>query len=142
MNNVVRFVLYKDFLEYYSKKICPTFCEIDVCLKVGDVVELDKVALLLEISKCEIRDIMEAHNMSAITKENFLKIMLAGTSYICQLFKREMECGCPVLYTPWQVAYIYNLDAYIVSDIFEFLEVEEVTAGALPDVFGMIQLQG
>jgi hypothetical protein len=141
MTNAAYYIPYKSFLEYYSKKICPAFCEIDVCLKADDIISIENAAYLLEVSNTEVKNIMTAHNMSEITKTNFLEIMLVGTSYLCQIFKREIECGSPVSYTPWQVAYIYNLDAYIVNDIFRKLHIELVSTNALPKVFEMIQLQ-
>ena len=140
MTNAVHYISYSNFLEYYSKKICPSFCEIDTCLKTAGTVPIVKAATLLEISPSEIQDIMISQGINEITKEDFLKIMLLGSSYLCQLFKREMECGCPTLYSPWQVSYIYNLDAYIVSEIFNTLGIEVATAKTLPDIFGFIQL--
>ena len=134
-------VCFENFLEFYSKRISPQFCDIDIYLKSGEDMEPTIVARLLSITEQELYNIMISKNIDFITKENFLKIMLAGSSYICQLYRREVECNCPNSYTAEQISYIYSLDQQTIETICNQMGYGTyISPYLLKDIFSRIQL--
>lgn len=138
MNNITHFICFKSFFDYYSSKISPKFCDIDIYLRSGEEMNLEDVSDLLSISENELKNIMNEKNIYFIDKGNFLEIMLLGSSYICQLYRREVECGSPILYTPEQISYIFDLDIYIILQICKELDIKEASSIILPKIFSKI----
>ena len=135
MINVSNFTTYTSFLEYYSKKICPALREIDISLKYGSNIDVSTTSQLLHISEEEVHTIIKKLSIKNISKENFLKIMFNGTSFICSLYKREIECGCPKYYTPSQLSYIYCLDTLALQMIYNDLNIQVANTEILPTIF-------
>lgn len=131
----------KNFWEFYKKEIFPKIQEIDIFLKsIDEPIRIETAAKALSISENEIRNIMKQKNLSEINKPNFILIMENGTSNICQLFKREVECGSPFVYTRENISYIYNLSIETVNTACDSLGIKEATAYTLPLLFSQINL--
>lgn len=132
---------HKTFLETYEKEIAPKIIEIDILLKTSENhLSISETAKTLHISEKEVSKIMKDENIEQIDKPAFFKIMLKGSSYICQLYKREINCGSPLFYTSKDVSYIYNIDKDIVNSAFDFLGVKQVTSKTLFAIFSQITL--
>ncbi len=121
-------------LDIYNKKIIPKIKEIDLFLKTNKVLDIEKTANILEISSDELLKILKTLNIKTIDENNFLKIMINGSSFICKLLRREIECGSPYFYTPKDLSYIYQLDYDKVFDAFNFLELKTITTSQIPSI--------
>ena len=136
MNN---FQSERSFLDEYRENIIPRLQAIDVLLKSNDYpLSVSQTSKTLEISNDEVFSIMGQLNFSSIDERGFLMIMRNGSSRICNLFKRELDCGSPVFYKPEQIAYIYGLDETQVFDICCGLNISEVNADLLMEIFSKI----
>lgn len=129
----------QEISEIYFNKIMPKIKEIDIVLKEKKVISFKDTAKLLDIEETELLQIMKRINIKKIEPHNFLNLMLNGSSFICQILKREIECGSPYFYSPEEIAYIYNLDKSKVLKAFEFLDMEFVTTNQIPTI--LIQIK-
>ncbi|MDE6357647.1 MAG: hypothetical protein K2L15_03550 [Eubacteriales bacterium] len=120
--------------DIYFNEIMPKIKEIDTILKERKTILFEDAAKLLEIEETELLEIMRKINIKKIKPENFLLVMLNGSSFICQILKREIECGSPYFYSPKEISYIYNLDEKKVLNAFEFLDMEFVTTNQIPTI--------
>ena len=127
------------YLHTYIARITPKLQEIDLYIKSsGDVLNPARVANLLELSEEEVAEIALANNITKISRQNFFDIMALGSSFICGLYRREIECGSPYVYTRSDIAYIYQIDIDQINSICDALGVHEVTAYTLPDLLAQI----
>lgn len=131
--------LKEDIASTYFNKIMPKIKEIDISLKEKRIISFKETINLLDLKEQELLKIIKELNITKINKKNFIKIMLKGESFICQIFKRELECGSPSLYSPKDISYIYNLEEYKVFKAFEFLELEFITTNQIPTI--LIQIK-
>lgn len=132
---------FKTYLDYYYHKVTPSLEDIDIYLRSGeDSFPVTEVSRLLYITPNELAHIMDEKQVTFINKENFFEIMRHGSSDICQLYHREVERRSPFIYTPADIAYIYQLDEGVVGEICRGLGFEQVTSSLLPMVFGKISL--
>lgn len=122
----------------YNLKIVPKIKEIDIFLKETEKIQLSDVANILEITQDELDNILSILNITEITEKNFLQIMINGSSLICKILKREIECGSPFFYSPKDISYIYNLSQNEVEKAFEFLNLKKVITSQIPAI--LIQL--
>lgn len=120
--------------DIYFNEIMPKIKEIDTILKERKTICFEDAAKLLEIEETELLEIMRKINIKKIKPENFLSVMLNGSSFICQILKREIECGSPYFYSPKEISYIYNLDENKVLNAFAFLDIEFVTTNQIPTI--------
>ena len=129
------------FLEMYQEKIAPVFKKIDLMLKTsGGFLTETQVSEALNISADEINQIMAEKKLCCLNIESFLTVMELGSSYICNIYKRELECGSPYVYSPENIAYIYGIDISAVCEACVSLGVKEITAYTLPDVMAQITI--
>ena len=135
MGNLTYFVRYENFLDFYNKHIYSNLCEIDILIKSKGPIYIEDVSNLLNLEEGEVNKIMAMEKIDTFNRENFFKIMALGSSYICKLYSREINCGSPFTYTPSQIAYIYELDLSAVLDVCFKLNIQEVTSLTLPSIF-------
>ena len=127
------------YLHTYIAKIAPKLQEIDLYIKSSDdILNPVHVAKLLELSEDEIAEISRRKNISQISRRNFFDIMVMGSSFICGLYRREIECGSPYIYTRNDIAYIYQIDIEQINSICDALGIREVTAYTLPELLAQI----
>ncbi len=101
----------KTFMDQYKKQIEPQINAIDLFLKTETPpYSPKKSAQILHISNQELEHIMAEEGISVITHQSFFQIMKKGSSSICRMFARELECGIPRFYSVENISYIYNLD--------------------------------
>lgn len=131
----------KSFLDVYQNEIAPKLRQIDLTIKTLDKpLSRPAVCKLLGISRHELNDIMEQNKINQIDKLSFFTVMQNGTSEICKLFRREIECGSPYTYEREKIAYIYNLKADDVNSACEKLGIIEATPFTLPVLFSQIPI--
>ena len=127
------------FWEEYQTHIKPTIAEIDIFLRCAEYpLNIAEVACVLELDEMEIVSIMTKSGLHIIDRAAFMHIMAAGSSEICGLYRREVEAGSPLTYTPAQLSYIYNLDIDDVKNACKKLQIKEATAFTMPLIFANI----
>lgn len=129
------------YLHTYIAKITPKLQEIDLYIKMSDECEAlnpSHVANLLELTEDEVADIIRVKKISQISTSNFFDIMAMGSSFICGLYRREVECGSPHIYTRSDIAYIYDIDIDQLNATCDALNIHEVTAYSIPDLLAQI----
>lgn len=127
------------YLDTYLGKIMPKLQEIDVYVKSEEgYFDTEHVADMLELNESEVLEIMSANNIRRIGKRDFFKIMQEGSSWICGLYRRELECGSPLIYTRKNIAYIYRIDIDRLNSVCDFLGISEVTSYTLPHLLAQI----
>ena len=129
------------YLELYERDISPQLRNIDLLLKCseGEISEKD-TADALHISVEDIQEIKKNLDIQAIDKNNFTEIMTHGTSPICQLLKRELDCNSPYIYSAEDMSYIYGIKPEIVTAACKSLNMSQITAYTLPKVFANIYI--
>lgn len=131
----------RNFLEAYKKNIAPKLQQIDINLKTCTYpITVSETSKMLYITEDEVKNIMKSENITEINKLTFFSIMINGSSYICKIFKREVECGSPYFYSSKDISYIYNIDKDMVEDACNFLGITKITSSTLPSIFAQIQL--
>ncbi|MCL1935879.1 MAG: hypothetical protein FWF57_05845 [Defluviitaleaceae bacterium] len=136
----VYYKYFKTFFEFYKMKISPKFGDIDIYLKNEEELDIKEISELLYITEEEIKNLMKLRKIKKINRDNFLEIMINGSSYICQLYRREVECGCPDTYTSNQISYIYDLDNLVVEKIFDKLHLKKINQNMLPEILERISV--
>lgn len=129
---------YKCSLKIYREKLEPKLKEIDIFLKSNDTYSVEETAKILELNEEEVLKLKENLNIKKINTKNFIELMKNGNSFICKLLKKELECGSPLLYTPENIAYIYNLEYTEVKKAFEFLSLEKVNSNQIQLILAQI----
>ena len=132
------FEKYQSYLEYYIDNIKPVLNELDIALKCRSRLKDAEIAKILNLTESEVEEIRKSHNLETINSESVVKIMEEGSSAICRLFQREVEVGSPYTYTKEQLAYIYDIDVDLLSDVCDELNIKEVTWQSMPIVFGSL----
>ena len=128
-----------NYWEYYNSDIRPKLMEIDVFIKsLDEPADISATADILGISQREVMEIMKNLDIKTICRSTFTIIMAHGSSKICKLFSRELECSSPYTYTRQNIAHIYNIDLTTVIDACESLGIKEVTSFTLPLLFSNI----
>ncbi len=125
-------------IDIYNNIIVPKIKELDIFLKTNENMCLNDVSNILEISEKEIKDILIKINQKEINNANFLAIMLNGTSFICKVLKREIECGSPYFYDAKDLSYIYELDYERVLNAYRFLNLDKITVKQIPAILVQI----
>ncbi|WP_317368522.1 hypothetical protein [uncultured Tyzzerella sp.] len=125
-------------IDVYNNIIVPKIKEIDIFLKTSENMSYEEVAYILEISKDELKDILFKVNQNEINRRNFINIMLNGTSFICKMIKREIECGSPYFYNAKDLSYIYDLDYEKVLGAYKFLNLDRITEKQIPAILMQI----
>lgn len=121
-------------IDIYFEKIMPKIKDIDIILKEKRTISFEDTLNLLDIEEEELLEIMKKLKISKIKPKNFINIMINGSSFICKILRREIECGSPYYYSPKHISYIYNLDERKVLKAFAFLELDFVTTSQIPTI--------
>lgn len=116
----------ENLLQLYDTRFAPKFEDIDIYLKSKRPLTVSVISKLLCISQSEVLHIIKNEDIPSINTFTFYTIMKNGSSQICQLFKRELDRGCPYLYSPEDISYIYNVDLNVVKKAFKHLEKNKV----------------
>lgn len=125
----------KTFLDYYQQKIQPQIAEIDIFLRAEEMpYDSEAARRLLQLPKAEWERLTAG--VAYLTKGIFLEIMQQGTSPLCGMFRRAVECNLPKAYTPEEVAYIFALPTESVRQAAGGI----LTDDALPQIFAQISL--
>jgi hypothetical protein len=125
------------YLEAYSRYIAPRLRAIDLLLKSrARKISLGRAAALLDLPEGEVRAFMAREHLRRLDGGALLRLMGAGSSALCGLYRREVECASPYVYSRDQVAYIYGLKPALVHSICDALRIKEVTAFTLPEILG------
>lgn len=132
----------KTYLDHYQETIEPQLKKIDLFIKTQETpYPLDKVAELLQISKNELETIMSEEQITSICNLNFFIVMKKGSSAVCQMFARELNCGTPHLYTIENISYIYNLEISKVVDASQKMGIKFFTSSLKKHLFQLIPHQ-
>ena len=127
------------YLHTYLEKIVPKLQEIDIYIKSAEgCLDMRDVANVLELSESEVLEIICANNIKRIEQRDFFRIMETGSSFICGLYRRELECGSPFIYTRKNIAYIYQIDIDKLDLVCDSLGISEVTSYTLPYLLAQI----
>lgn len=117
-----------NFLEYYNSTICPKLKKLDTTIKSYDTdIDITNLSSLLDISENEINYILKIKNLKTISSGDIITIMLNGSSYLCKIFKKTLNIGCPEYYTAQDLSYIYNLEYDVVKNIFASLNIDKIS---------------
>lgn len=125
-------------LEVYTSKVEPKLKEIDIFLKCNDIHSIEETAKVLDLTEDEVSSLTKYLGIKKINNKNFMLLMQYGSSLICNLLKKELECGSPYFYTAWQISYIYSLDYIKVKDAFDFLSLDKVTSRQIKAILAQI----
>ncbi len=128
----------KPIWDIYISAIKPKIEEIDIKLKEKRELSIKETCEMLEITEEELKDILKRVHIKKIDYKNIFEIMLNANSYICKIFKRELECGTPYFYTPQNIAYIYDIDEKEVVNAFNFLDLKLITTNQIPLILKQI----
>lgn len=82
---------------------------------------LNQLLDIFELEKSYMEEIICFLDKTYIDKDLIFYLILNTNSYISGIIKREMICGSPILYSPNDISYIYDLDFNKVSKAFKFL---------------------
>lgn len=133
----------RTFYDIYIWYITPKLKKIDLVLKTAwRGISHAHAAELLEITDAEVVAIMREEGVESLNKNNFARVMRRGSSEICRYVDREYRRGSPFIYSPEDVAYIYDLDQDDVRQAFEAVGVWEASAQTLPMIFTKIPARG
>ena len=131
----------RTFLEYYQRKIQPQIETIDIFLKTEDPpYNVDAVAEVLKFSSQGMEQLLAEEKVSLITKGVFFRLMQRGTSPLCGMFRRAIDCNLPERYTPEEVAYIFDLPLEDVAQAAEKAGVTSYSDETLPRLFSQIMI--
>lgn len=131
------------FLDFYNKTIAPQLAAIDLLLKTKPgCLNTKKAAALLSISEEEVSAIMAEENIKKLDPHSFFLIMKKGSSEICRLFNRELRSGTPLVYSPADISYIYNIDIDIVFDACKKIGISSFDRITLPILFSQLSCSG
>jgi hypothetical protein len=109
--------------------------EIDLFLKSrARKMSVRKASSLLDIPEDEVRAFLRRENIGHLDGRAFLKIMREGSSLICGMYRRELECESPFVYSREEIAYIYGIALGVVNDICDSLRIKEATKFTLPEI--------
>jgi hypothetical protein len=127
------------FYDEYEAEIAPLLRSIDVFLRTERAASITpaEAARLLGLSPDEVFSLF-GDAPETIDRESFFYLLRSGSNKLCQMLNRELECGCPVIYKPHHVAYIYGLSSDAVARAFHEMSCKEITARVLPALFKRI----
>ena len=129
------------FDKIYLNIIRPKLETLDIFLKENtSPFHVYEVANILEIEPDEVLTLMNTLQITALDANNIFKIILNGSSKICQLISRQWKYTQTSLYTPEMIAEIYMLNIHKVKSAFAELGIELVSDLELLEVFKRIHL--
>lgn len=127
------------FLDVYNLTIAPKLKELDIFLKERSLpITVWQLSQLLDMPYSEVQTLIHKTKITKIDYENVFLLILAGTSRLCRLIRRETERGFPVYYTPHDIAFIYEIDEKKIERVFDTLGLKQAENSYLPFVFEML----
>jgi len=130
-------IFYKDYLQYYEKRISGVLKELDIHIACEEKIPVQKLSNLLCITDYEIRNFS---NDSEVPAPLALDILKNSSSYLSEMLKREMDTKANGVYTKEHLAYIYGIDTKTLSNIFNELNLSFAKVEDLPNVFEKVKL--
>ena len=132
----------KTLLDEYNFNISPKLKEIDIYLKSEkEPFNIEKTAKLLNISKEELIKIMDIYDIENINLSNFFIIMKNGSSYICRLISRKINCPNYEKYSPEIISYIYNIELEKVYTACQKINCYIFNEKTIKNIFSEIKIQ-
>lgn len=129
------------FLDYYRQKIQPQIAAIDLFLKTETPpYPKEGTAAVLGLSMGELERLLAQERVTLITKGVFFRLMQRGTSPLCGMLQRAIDCRLPESCTPEEVAYIFDLPLPAVQKAAEELGETSYSERMLPLLFRRIIL--
>ncbi len=129
-------------LKEYNSNISPKLKEIDIYLKTEEQpFNIDNTASVLDISKDELLHIMYVYDITSINISDFFTIMIKGSSKICRLFSRKLNCGLKTEYSPENISYIYDIDISEVYRACKKLNCYSFDDRTIKNILGEISIQ-
>lgn len=130
------------YLQYYNDYLSPKLKEIDIFLKTNeeDIIDINIVSELIELSIEEIKIIMDDNKIDIINKHSFILIMFYGSSNICKLFSREIKCKAPDFYSPYDISYIYQIPYDHVIQAIDKANIKNITTNNINQLFSYIYI--
>ena len=123
-----------NFLDTY-KEISSRLKKLDMLAKSEEPITIGLLSRVLSVPAWEIFEIMSKHNIKFITKKNLGIIMREASGEICDIYRRELEIGSPLVYTKEDISYIYDLEQREIEDAFRRLGIRETTELFFPLIF-------
>ncbi len=124
------------FRQLYEQNISPKLKTIDLFLKTTEGhYSISEVAVVLGMSVDEMTTIMKENDIISIQYVDFFTIISRSSSYICRLINRQWKYASASFYTPYMIAYIYELNIDKVQSAFKQLDKEYILEEELMDVF-------
>ena len=128
------------YLNFYLSNVVEPLANIDIYIKSHDEIQLNDISILLDLEIYEIKKIISEKNIVSLNKSSFFDIMYNGSSFICGLYRREIELKSPYVYTEKEISYIYNIDEYSIKKSCEKLGIKIITSNTLPLIFNEIEI--
>ncbi len=130
-----------NFQEVYYTYIQPKIRELDIFLKTSEApYDITEVADILEDSQENILHIMDKLGLTEVNKVTFFKIITEVQTYIATLLTRQFSITNTSVYTPKNIAFIYNLEQTLVEDAFYTLGEEVISSTDLNLLFTHIKV--
>lgn len=100
----------KTYHDLYQEIYYDKITAIDLAIKEGlEELQVDEIAKLLYISELEVKEIIQKCQIDKINLFTFFQILLQGSSEICSMLKKELQCGSPLEYCLEDIAFIYDI---------------------------------
>ena len=127
---------YMSFFDEYEAEIAPRLRRIDTMLRHSNSFTPAEIARAIGISPDEAFTIIGDCVITArLNRDGFFSLLRRGSSKLCRMLNRELECGSPTDYDPRQIAYIYELDASEVERAFGKMSADVIPSRCLPALF-------
>jgi len=123
-----------NFLDTY-KEISSRLKDLDVLAKTEEPITIVSLARVLSAPAWEIYEIKSKHNIKFITRKNLGIIMREASGEICDIYRRELEIGSPLVYTEEDISYIYDLEQREIESAFRRLGIRQATEIFFPLIF-------
>lgn len=127
-------------IDIYNNEIAPKIKKIDNFLKTKKDVCIKDACEMLNIGKIELENILKKLDCDSINSKTILPIMLQGSSFICDIMRKEIERGSPYFYTPDDLSYIYGINCEKIKKAYKFLNLQMVTSNQIPAILIQIDL--
>lgn len=130
------------FLTIYNNIICPKLKSIDIAIKATyENIDPKTISSILDISQKELSEIIKVKHIHRLCSQDIPTIMLNGSSYICKIFRKTLNVGCPTEYTALEISYIYNIDYALINEACTKLNKYSFKEDELPLLFEHISFE-
>ncbi len=130
-----------NFQYIYKHYIKPQIIAIDIFIKSSEQpYSLEGISEILGIDYHDLLHIIDEYDITTLDKTGFFKIMTKSSSYVGNLISRQFSMSNKSVYTPENIAYIYNLDINSVEEAFYVLGTTYIDEKELGTLFKNIKL--